>query len=448
MPTQRQWSSKGFVAIDLDGTALVQKFDKNKWYGLTHPRSDLRQSLIQYMQMAQNAGYDIVIMTARPALIERLLLEPGRRHFGSKPTRDIVNELNKHQINISEVIRTAPKGLKEGLKGASMAELLTRYHQNGATEAEGFLFEDQLKQIRDVKRLGNSKLHAFDINSHKDRLLFKQKMNELQTTVLELAASKMNDSLSALQQQVDCIDDTVYRQEKRALYKILNDLNTRAQEAEQYEYQPELDWIIHAISGLQIIIAALQKPQVPITYSIIQQVSRQIFNEANPVAFTANTKCERTIRSLLIYLTHRPTLAAIHHECARYKEHLIKMKDKKDSFFTDESSRLNAQKKLDIMDSLIRTLENHNNPIHALEHFNEQFQTQSSFLKTSRSGSKFVRKICALLAKIPALGILFQTEGEQLVSLINKTHVAYPFEKTKHYAREKEPKDPDSDFSP
>ena len=51
-------SKKGFIAIDLDGTALVQKIDKNKWYGVTHNRSDLRKSLVELH--TERSGTDFV----------------------------------------------------------------------------------------------------------------------------------------------------------------------------------------------------------------------------------------------------------------------------------------------------------------------------------------------------------------------------------------------------
>lgn len=48
-------SKKGFVAIDIDGTALVEKIDKNFGYGLMNDQSHVRQTLIQYIRAAQEA---------------------------------------------------------------------------------------------------------------------------------------------------------------------------------------------------------------------------------------------------------------------------------------------------------------------------------------------------------------------------------------------------------
>ena len=161
-PPVEHKSRKGFIAIDLDGTALVQKIDKNFLYGLTDQQSHVRQTLIQYVGLAQAAGYDIVVLTARPEFVESSI-KSGRDRIGTKPTDDIVDILDQYGIKINSIARATT-----GLKGAKMQELMAAYKEHGADDAIGILFDDQLKQINDVALKNNPKLHAYDINSPKD----------------------------------------------------------------------------------------------------------------------------------------------------------------------------------------------------------------------------------------------------------------------------------------
>lgn len=428
----KTYSKKGFVAIDLDGTALVQKFDKNKWHGLRNKRSDLRKQLINHMKTAQDQGYDIVIMTARPEFVEKFILEPGRNRLGTKPTQDIVDQLKEQGINIKEIIRAQPKGLKEGLKGEPMVETLKRYQNNNAPDAIGILFDDQLKQIKDVKNKQDQNLIAYDINSPKDSAKFMEKMRTKNGNNLDENNSQLTnetyDKLNNLSTELNKINNDNYQQDKKVLKKVLKDLAARQKEAFECKYTPEIDWVNKAIRNLEFLITKLSS-QDPITHKNISQISKKIFGQSNPSTFIPNTKCERTIRSCLLYLERLPILADIKQECGIYREHLKKVVKRSKS--EDESSA-KAKNKLEIVDDLLQKLNNPNST-KALEQFNQAFKEKEEILKTSRTGSEFVKKICSFLSKIPFLRQLFKTEGEKLSDRINSNSQNYC--KTKHYER-------------
>lgn len=438
----RTYASKGFVAIDLDGTALVQKFDKNKLYGFMNSRSDLRLSLVQYCQMAQNAGYDVVIITARPELIERLLLEPGRNKLGTKPTTDIIAEFQKHGVTITQVIRAYPKSLKEGLKGEHMASLLEEYKANGAMDAEGILFDDQLKQIKDVKKTRNQRLIAYDINSYKDRSRFTRKMQNVPLALTE-TNSELSAKINAIRTKISSISASVYPREKKALNKILNDLMTRLKEAEECSYQPEIDWVKNATDGVHLLVDKLVDPAQKISYEFITQLSKSMLGEANPAHFEPNTKCERTIKHLLVYMTRLQYLTDIKNKCSEYQLYLKSVLLHAGS---EETSAIKkAKEKLDVINGLIDVLERTKNPTNALVLFNKVFKANEALLRTSRTGTEFANAICSFLAKIPIVGYLFKTEGGRLADAINYTHSSYTFYRMKHYQKEAEVMQNDSD---
>lgn len=427
-----QYSAKGFIAIDLDGTALVQKFDKNKLYGFLHKRSDLRRSLIQYCHIAQNAGYDVVIITARTKLIDQLLLVPGRNKLGTKPTQDIINEFQNHGIHITQVIRAQAKGLKEGLKGECMLHLLEQYKSNGAPDAEGILFDDQLKQIRDVKKIRNQRLIAYDINSYKDRTKFTQKMHQ---SPVELAETQSEFSLkiTALRAKIHFIPTQIYPQEKLVLYKILNDLMTRLKESEECGYQPEVDWVKRAVDGIQLLVNKLASPAPSFKHDFISQLSKLMLGNAILSDVIPNTKCERTIKSLLIYMTRLHYLADIKSKCTDYQLYLNNLITQTDF---DSPAIKKARLKIKALDKLINLLENTKNPTKALALFDIAFKANESLIRTFRTGNEFANAIRSFLAKIPIIGYLFQSEGGRLLDTIKQTQSAYSFFQKNHYQKE------------
>ena len=429
-------SKKGFIAIDLDGTALVQKFDKNKWYGLTHSRSDLRDSLIEYMKMAQKNGYDIIVLTARTEQVETLLLEPGRNWLGTKPTKDILSFLDGKGIKIGEIIRAPLKGFKEGLKGDPMQQTLQRYRDNGATEAKGILFDDQLKQIKDVRAKGDANLIAYDINSAKDAKKYRDQMipHYSETTVSNFkeASSTTQSKIDALLNDVKAIDRNIYKQEARIIEKILNDLTTRLKETEQCRYQPEVDWVKNAVEGIDLLTKKLAT-KMKISHEDITNVSKKIFGTSDYAAFVPNTKCERTIRNLLVYMSRLPLVEEIRVKCEEYKAHLEHVVHSNN--LSPGEPMKKVQKKLGVINKLLNALKIEN-PTSALEQFQEEFKANENTLKISRTGSDFVNAIRVFLAKIPLLGSLLKNEGEKLTAAISDKGTAYST--TKHYRRELE----------
>jgi hydroxymethylpyrimidine pyrophosphatase-like HAD family hydrolase len=428
----RPYSKKGFIAIDLDGTALVQKFDKNKFYGLTHNRSDLRKSLINYMKIAQDVGYDIVILTARPELVEKVFLEPLEGTVGTKSTRSIVAALKEKYIHISEIIRASAKNFQEGLKGDPMAGIVERYRKNGAPNAEGILFDDQLKQIHDVRKKQDKHLFAYDINSPKDIKKFVAKIGKPMPENSSEKISEIQKNIDELREKIKTINNTNYKQEIRVFNKVLDDLTFRLKESEECHYEPEVDWVDKTTKNVSYLINKLSaQKQDQITHKDISNVSKAILGTTNHNEFVPNTKCERTIKNCLVYMERLPILANIKTQCKTYRTHL---KDviKKSSHSQDESIK-KAQSKLKIVDCLLEKLENEN-PTVALEQFTVTFKQNETTLRISRTGSEFANTIRSLLSKIPLLGQLFKTDGEKLSDAIKYKETDY--KNTKHYKRE------------
>lgn len=425
-------SKKGFIAIDLDGTTLIQKFDKNKWFGVTHNRSDLRESLIKLIKIAQFNGYDVVIVTARPTFVETFILNPGKNWLGTKSTDEILSLLDERGIKIKEVYRVESRGIKEGLKGKSMQMILQKYRDNGATEAVGILFDDQLKQIKDVRAIGEPNLIAFDINSVKDA---KKIRDRIMPNLSENSVSNINEAHGTLNEIhrlltiPNTLDKSIYSQESYIIDKISHDLALRLEEARHGEYQPEIDWVKNAVNGINLLTKKLAFNQT-ISYEDITQASKKIFGSANYTAVMPSTKCERTIRNFLVYMTRLPIKEDLKTRCEEYKVHL-ENELISNKFFLEPSEQI--QRKLNVIDRLLTTLQV-NNPTHALEQFQKLFQDNEAILKTSGNNNNFVNTIRSLLSKIPLLGDLFKYEDEKLTEVICKTNSAYSY--TKHHIRE------------
>ena len=407
---------KGFIAIDLDGTALVQKFDKNKWYGLTHSRSDLRQSLVEYMSLAQEEGYDIVILTARPQIVEPIL----SMGVGTKSTEQIVSELADQGINVAQIVRASPKGLKEGLKGDSMEEMLSKYkRENNNDDAIGILFDDQLKQVKDVRKKGDSNLIAYDINSVKDLTKYCERMGreyvKTEAYIAKNNGSVIQESIDLFLKGVEKMDESRYPQEVYVLSKIGRDLEARLKESEKCEYQPEIDWVKKAVESLGSLTNKLINGE-KISYGDIENASQKVLEKSDPSAGTPNTKCERTIRSCLIYMNRLPVLEDIQAKCEGYKSHLNSV------YANSGEPGGKTEQKLKIIDTLLEKLGN-NNPTLALEEFQKEFEKKADELKTLRdvSGSfkSFIEVIRLCLAKVPVFGELFKVEEEKLVDAVN-----------------------------
>ncbi len=437
MPITRsktQYSKKGFVAIDIDGTTLVQKFDKNTLYGLTHSRSDLRKSLIEYCRMAKEEGYDIHILTARPELVEQLLLTPYKNTIGTKPTADIIQELKHQDIHIKSVVRVSPKLFKEGLKGPAMAELLKKYQTHGAKNAIGILFDDQLKQIKSVKALNNRQLFAYDINSNKDRNRFIKRMNYVgQETTLE-GNSPVLANLRMMQEQIRQINKGLYPQEAQIFNKIVADLMVRLEEAERCSYEPEIYWVSNAALNLNLLIEKLITNPHTISKEYLSTICKSIFktslDKVNP-----GTKCERTIHNVLIYMTRLQCLQDLKTRCLSYHAHLEKeLQYPNESFFSPTASTERAAEKKLIVDKLLRILEQQN-PTKALIEFDNCFKHHLPTLKLFRTANSFIKSIQTILEKIPLIGRLFQSEGGKLAHAIDLNDQQQMFKNKHHYQK-------------
>ena len=303
-------SKRGFVAIDIDGTALVERIDKHTLFGLSFSaKSHVRQSLIGYILAAQKEGYDIVVLTKRFECMEGGLSLPK----GTKSTYEIKDILSQYGIHIKEILR-APIGLK----GNKMQNYLQQYD---AKDAIGILFDDQLKQVMDVRNKGNPRLMAFDINSTKDLEKYakiipldleagESNPYRPRTIIHEILERKDNDcsrKLRQLKRSVDGLDREKYPTEIDKISAIIDDLCIQLYEAEYRDYLPEVTWVLGVIQSLNTIVERLSS-HIPLSHADIARASRIMCNTSKPLAIQPNSACELMIKDLLIYMTRIPLL--------------------------------------------------------------------------------------------------------------------------------------------
>jgi hypothetical protein len=404
-------SSKGFVAIDLDGTTLVEKIDKNFTYGVKNSQSNIRQTLIEYCRAAQNAGYDIIILTARPELVEYAL---GRLKLGTKPTQGIVDHLSAHGIMVKEIVR-APAGLK----GKKMQEVLVNYHHEGHTNALGMLFEDQLKQVNDVRNQNNPNLKAYDINSKKDLEeyintvpLQHNKKNPFHPEQIVIQVLEQNQDLRLLKDCLDKLDTTSYSQQIELIQSVIDDLCIRFYEAQYREYKPEINWVAKITKNVRLIMEKLNTKEV-FTYHEIEKINREIFGKANLQKVKPNSNCELLVKNMLIDFGKFAVINNLRAQCLGFKVQLSKDSN------SEYGPKTLEQTHLEIVDQLIENLKNPN-PNRALDQFTQTFTASKEALRLSSGGNAFVEYIRMALAQLPVIGEVFKTENEKLSSTIEK----------------------------
>lgn len=263
-------SKKGFIAIDIDGTMLVEKMDHNIVYGLLDKDSHIRQTIAWLIELATSQGYDLYILTARPKLAEQLLSVPGKflpealrpeTYVGTKLSNEIITLLGIDQVKIKEV-----KHDSNGLKGDTMQAMLAEYGE----DAQGILFEDQLRQINDVMILQDPRLMAFDINHPSHLLTYQLNFCEnIQQEMLakdpfsmvgEILKGTVSDgefdiapiikNLQKLQEQ----ELSGFAQER--LEAIIDDLALRLYEAHTVGYRPEIVWAGAISEALVVLLAS------------------------------------------------------------------------------------------------------------------------------------------------------------------------------------------------
>ena len=414
-------SKRGFVAIDIDGTALVERIDKHMLFGLSpSAKSHVRQSLIGYILAAQKEGYDIVVLTKRPQLIEAALSVPG----GTKSTDEIVDILSQYGIHVKEILR-APSGLK----GNKMQQYLKQYDPK---DAIGILFDDQLKQVMDVRNKGNPRLMAFDINSAKDLEKYAKKIpldlkegesNPYRPRIIiqEILERQHNDyskQLSQLKKSLDGLDRGQYPTEIDKISAIIDDLCIQLYEAEYRDYLPEVTWVLGAIQSLNTIVERLSS-HIPLSHADIARASRIMCNTSKPLAIQPNSACELMIKDLLIYMTRIPLLEDIRHECIKYSSYLKERLDDKSQKLSS-TAKYFLEEKLRIVTDLNERLSSSDNPTESLNRFAEKFTTNRLFISDDAGGNKFCRKIQAFLVWIfPFMRSSFQSEDSKFVASIN-----------------------------
>lgn len=415
-------SQKGFIAIDIDGTALVQKIDKHFIYGLTHSQSHVRQTLIEYMGLAQAAGYDIVVLTARSELVESHL-KASHGRLGTKHTDDIVEILDQYGIKINDIAR-APVGLK----GAKMQEILAAYQRHGSGDAIGILFDDQLKQINDVAAKKDSKLFAYDINSPHDLLDYIErvapefdKTSPLYPEEIIRRVQANNPIFIQLNTAVSNTNFVNHPNDEDMIQTITRELAIRLYEAVYRHYVPEVNWVTNAVAGVQRLIE-----KMPAIMTIdIQNASTKIFGQSCLDHVNVNSRCEAELLNLLQYMNRIPIKNEIEKNTKKYWEHLKAARAK---YADDEDVPQQLKNKLGIVNQLCAALQNEN-PTIALEDFTAQFIANKKTLQQSRNDTAWYSSIKALLAKISGIGYFFQTEGERFANWFDSNNKAKFFVK-------------------
>ncbi|KTD29640.1 hypothetical protein [Legionella maceachernii] len=416
-------SKKGFVAIDIDGTGLVEKIDKNFGYGLMNEQSHVRQTLIQYIRAAQEAGYDIIILTARPAPIEIAL---RNLNIGTKPTQDIVDYLKEHDINVKAIARSPA-----GLKGKKMQELIQEYPE----EAIGVLFDDQLKQVNDVKKQGNNQLKAFDVNSKGDLEEYLGLIQLADThplmvgkahpfhpeniikSVLDASPGKRNQDLVNLNQKLKTLE-AKFPDEARDIKKILNELCIRFFEADYRQYRPEIDWINAAAKHLNVLADKLSNDN-QITYADLEQARHEIFSKSSLAHVIPNSRCDELIKNFLQQMIKFPLIDELRTQCNTFSAALAYEGHNAEG---EEKEAIKLQQIA--VKEMVETLKN-KDPNIALKNFQDKFESNQDVFANTMAGKDFVESIRTILKSLPFIGSFFEKESEKITDEIKKISQFY-----------------------
>lgn len=398
-------SPKGFLAIDIDGTALVQKIDKNPAYGLWNSQSNMRLALISYIQQAQQEGYDIIILTARPQQIEGAL---GALNVGTKPTQSIVDNLKEYGV-VVKAIERAPAGLK----GAKMQQILDQYPPG----AVGMLFDDQLKQVNDVKQQNNDHLIAYDINSKKDLDDYAQRVhlnpeNTFHPAQIVSRVLSTNEQLKLLQTSCDQLDNTC-PEEKQLTQDVIQELCIRSFEAEYRDYHPEIEWINTTAWHVQIFLDKLNS-QEELTIEEVEKATKEIFGTKKLDKVIPNSNCDVVVKQFLEENARNALIMELTRQCDHFLEDIK-------ANTTDETELHHLQ--IEVVSALINDL---NNPdkTKAIEQFANSFKESKNLIQKYPNSGGFLESIRSLLAKAPLIGALFQTEKEKIVDKIEDSIIS------------------------
>jgi hypothetical protein len=424
---------RGFLALDIDGTTLVQRIDHFAHHGLNDSASHVRQSIIEYVRRAQQNGYEILILTARPELIDKGL-EALEGKIGTKSTLNIINILNAYDIHIdASHIRRAPAGLK----GGKMAEILSEYEHDNP-QAVGLLLDDQMKQVSSVETINNPKLFAYDINSPGDIRKFFTQINadinnpfhpdQMINSMRDVTLSKLKVSLKKLHTK-----EEKYSQEITVIQNLTEELAQRLYEAKYRNYKPEIEWVNKTADGIRRLTDKLNSDESDITAADIKDISQLISGTSNPSKMQPNSRCEFLIQDLLYRAELIPKINQMKQDCMSYYAHLQMVKQQ-----SKEAEPL-LQTKMNIMDDLINELNEKKLPNmerieNFLRHLNENKETLEQ-VRTGRDASWY-SSIQKVLAKIPFIGKLFMSEGSKLASKVEASCNLKQFIKAKEVLNE------------
>jgi hydroxymethylpyrimidine pyrophosphatase-like HAD family hydrolase len=412
-------SPKGFIAIDLDGMTLVEKIDKHFFYGWRNPASHIRQSLIEYIRVAQEKGYDIIILTARPILVEHFLIPS----IGTKSTKNIISILKEHGIKIRSIERSGTRNLK----GNKMLEILERYKNEGARDAIGILLEDQLKQINHVRSKKNNHLLAYDINHKKDLLEFLSHMSlqdedkypfhpediirQVLTpeTILKnkgVLRSREARQLNVVQSALKQVNSEAYPKEVQLIQELIDDLCIRLYEAQYRNYTPEIQWVFRATNTLLSLVNHLLDTPNEISHQVIQTACLAFFGVKKIKKAIPNSGCEVLAKELLTHLTIIPFIEDLKKTCTGFQNHLIK----------HGSLDTVGLEQLQVVQQLNDILDVTKNPLLALQTFSLLIKEKEAIFTQSSAGKGLLHKIRIIMTKIPYLGELFKTHSERFVT--------------------------------
>ena len=408
--SEQELSTKGFIVIDMDGTALVEKIDKYGMYGLTNSEAHMRESLVAYMAAAAAQDYDIYILTARPEIVERLLDLP----IGTKSTYTIREHYAEQSIAIKGIERAATKGSK-------MNEMLGRYEEG----AQGFLFDDQLKQLNSVANQANDNLFGIDINSYQDIMQFIELTEADLSSASEYAqyhpdiivedmlneSTNINIPMLLLRDLGLTLNNTslenLNNHEEEILYDIIRDLSLKLSETSKHNYTPDLIWVGQAATQLNKLIGNIDTVKV----ADLRDIASALFDKSKVWQIEPNSRCEANIKALLDEVTKRAVINELKEEFATCLDTL----DDKQSNAMDGSVLYNT------LEIEIRVVENlyfevdkidfcADNINSDISNFIQSFEEAKEGLTQLPSGADFIDRIKEILSELPIIGQLFKSE--------------------------------------
>lgn len=393
MPAKK--SKKGFLAIDIDGTALVQKIDKNPTYGLLNSQSNMRLALIRYILQADKQGFDIIILTSRPQQIEAAL---GTLNIGTKPTQSIVDNLMEYGIQVKEIER-APAGLK----GGKMKQILDEYPPG----AVGMLFDDQLKQVNDVKKQNNVNLIAYDINSKLDLDDYSKRVNlplEDPFHPMQIVPRVLLDNEKLRMLQASCHQlANNFPQEMKLTQNVVNELCIRSFEADYRDYQPEIDWINTTAKHVQFFVDTLNYSE-GLSIEEVENATKEIFGTKKLDRVVPNSNCDVFVKHFLEECARNALIRQLRIQCEHFMEETNHNKG--------DDTELHQQQE-DVVNALITELKNPDKK-KAIDQFARKFQKSKDLIQKYPNSEGFIESIRTLLAKAPFIGSLFQTAKEKI----------------------------------